>query len=88
MTAAAASMEASAGNIANLATRGFRRESVTQSTGVHGGVSASPTLTDRMGSEPAEDIVGLLQSKNAFLMNLAVFKTANAMTGSLLDITQ
>jgi hypothetical protein len=31
------------------------------------------------------DIVGLLQSKNAFLANLAVFRTSDRMLGSLFD---
>jgi hypothetical protein len=30
-------------------------------------------------------MVGLLQAKNSFLANLAVFKTGDRMTGSLLD---
>jgi hypothetical protein len=32
-------------------------------------------------------MVGLLQARNAFLANLAVFRSSSAMTGALLDIT-
>jgi flagellar hook protein FlgE len=35
----------------------------------------------------ATDLVGLLTSKNAFLANLAVFRTSDRMLGSLLDAT-
>ena len=31
-------------------------------------------------------MVGLLQAKNAFLANLAVFRTSDRMMGSLLDM--
>jgi flagellar hook protein FlgE len=33
------------------------------------------------------DLVGLLQAKNGFLANLAVFRTSHQMMGSLLDVT-
>jgi len=33
------------------------------------------------------DVVAQLQAKNAFLANLAVFKTSNKMAGALFDTT-
>ena len=37
------------------------------------------------GSALEADIVAQLQAKNAFLANLAVFKTSNQLAGALLD---
>jgi len=39
----------------------------------------------RGGSRRTVDVVGLLKAKNAFLANLAVFRTADRMTGALLN---
>jgi flagellar hook protein FlgE len=87
MNAANVSMDSAAHNIANLGTRDFRRQTAVQETSADGGVSSSVTRASQAGNAPEQDLVGLLQSKNAFLMNLSVFKTADAMMGSLLDTT-
>ena len=86
MNAANVSMDSAAHNIANLGTRDFRRQSAVQETSADGGVSSSVTRASQAGNAE-QDMVGMLQSKNAFLMNLSVFKTADAMMGSLLDTT-
>jgi flagellar hook-associated protein FlgK len=88
MTAASVSTESAAHNIANLGTRDFRRQSADAATALDDGVSTTLTRASRPGNSPDEDMLGLLQSKNAFLMNLAVFKTADAMMGTLLDVTE
>ena len=88
MNAANLSLQATAHNIANLNTNGFRRQSVDASTAVNGGVDTTLQQATEPGAAPETDMVGLLQAKNAFLANLAVFKTANSMSGSLLDITE
>lgn len=66
------SLQRHAHNLANLGTEGFRR-----STG-----SGQATAA---GAAIETDVVGQLQAKNAFLANLAVFRTSDAMAGSLLD---
>lgn len=86
MNAAQTSLQANAHNIANSATAGFRRQQVEQSSVPSGGVSTTLTRADETEDEMATDLVGLLQSKNAFLANLAVFRTSDRMAGSLLDL--
>ncbi len=85
MQAAQIQLNASAHNIANLDTPGFRREEVVQSPQPGGGVSASLERSDVEGPSLEADVIAQLQAKNAFLANLAVFKTGNALAGVLLD---
>ena len=87
MNAAQLGLQASAHNIANLNTGGFRREQVVQAEAPDGaGVEASMTRADTTGSAMETDLVGLLQGKNSFLANLAVFRASDRMHGALLDI--
>jgi|SRR5689334_18086440 len=87
MNAAQLSLQASAHNIANLSTEGFRREEVVQTEAANGaGVEASLTRSRSIGSSMETDVIGLLQGKNAFLANLAVFRASDRMHGALLDI--
>lgn len=87
MKAAQTALGASAHNIANLSTAGFRREHVTQSTAAAGGVTTSLQQASQAGHELEADVVDQLLAKNQFLANLAVFKTGDQMMGSLLDAT-
>ena len=84
MNAANASLESAAQRIARMSMR-TAGDAATPMAG-----DVSPSLAPAASSDdrPEHDLVGLLQSKNAFLMNLSVFKTADAMTGALLDITE
>lgn len=86
MAVAHSSLGASAHNIANLSTTGFRREVVSQESAPGGGVESKVNLTAAPGSTMEEDMVGLLCAKNSFLANLAVFKTADSMAGALFNI--
>jgi len=86
MNAARSSLNASAQNIANLNTSGFRRQEVVQSAQSGGGVSTALTTANVEGSSLATDIVSQLKAKNSFLANLAVFKTGEKMAGALLDL--
>jgi len=87
MNAAQLKLQASAHNIANLSTDGFRREQVVQVAAPNGaGVEASLARSSAVGSSMETDLVGLLQGKNAFLANLAVFRASERMHGALLDI--
>lgn len=85
MNAAQTSLNASAHNIANVNTPGFRRQTVTQTELSGGAVSTTLANASLEGSSLETDMVAQLQAKNAFLANLAVFKTSNAMAGALLD---
>lgn len=87
MNAAQVLMDASANNIANLDTSGYRRREVVQNAQAGGGVSTSVTKSNVEGPSLVADVVSQLQAKNAFLANLAVFKTSNKMAGALLDKT-
>ena len=85
LNAATAKLGASAHNIANLGTAGFQRNLALQTTQPGGGVATRVTQASVPGSAIEDDMVGLLEAKHSFLANLAVFKTADAMAGELLD---
>ena len=85
MQAAQAQLQVSANNIANLNTEGYHRQELQQSAQAQGGVSTSVRRAAEAGSDLEADVVAQLQAKNAFLANLAVFKTSNKMQGALLD---
>jgi len=85
MNAAQATLNASAHNLANLSTAPFHRQQVVQATGPQGGVTASFMPADTEGASIETDMVGMLQAKNDFLANLAVFRRSDQMMGSLLD---
>lgn len=86
MNAARSSLNASAHNIANQNTSGFRRQEVVQSAQSGGGVSTALATASVEGSSLETDMVGQLQAKNSFLANLSVFKTSDKMAGALLDL--
>lgn len=85
MNAAQTQLQSAANNIANLGTEGFHRQQVVQNERPQGGVTTSVTRAAAAGPDLTADVVAQLQAKNAFLANLAVFKTGNKMAGALLD---
>ena len=85
MNAAQTQLQASANNVANLVTPGYRRQEVVQTPQSGGGVQAQTVRAEAAGSSLEADVVAQLQAKNSFLANLAVFKTTNQMAGALLD---
>ncbi len=85
MSAAQLRLQASAHNIANLSTDGFRRQQVQLSSNPLGGVRTSVAQVQRLGSSLEADVVAQLQAKNDFMASLAVFRASDRMTGSLLD---
>jgi flagellar basal body rod protein FlgG len=87
MNAAQTQLNVSAHNVANLSTEGFKRQEAVQSEQTGGGVKTTVTRSPAQGSSLEADMVSQLQAKNAFLANLAVFKTSNQMAGALLDKT-
>lgn len=86
MNAAQVRLQVSAHNIANLETQGFNRQEVAQSTQMAGGTYATVSAGSS-GAALETDMVQQLQAKNSFLANLSVFKTNNAVLGTLLDIS-
>lgn len=85
MAAAQSALGAHAHNIANLGTSDFTRSGTVQTALPQGGVMSRPARLATPGHALEADLVGQLQAKNAFLANLAVFRTGDAMTGALLD---
>lgn len=85
MNAAQTQLQASANNMANLATPNYRRDEVVQTPNAGGGVQSQTVKAEAEGSSLEADVVAQLQAKNSFLANLAVFRTSNQLTGVLLD---
>jgi flagellar hook protein FlgE len=85
MQAASMALGSSAHNIANGGTDGFRRQTVTYNPMRGGGVTTQLDRAAVPGSALERDVVDQLSAKNAFLANLAVFRTASAMQGTLID---
>jgi flagellar basal body rod protein FlgG len=85
MHAAQAQLAASAHNIANLATPGFKRQTVQVASVPEGGVKTAVSSAPTAGAALEEDVVQQLQAKNSFMANLAVFKTRDRTMGALLD---
>jgi len=87
MNAAQSTLQVSAHNIANWATDGFRRQRAVLTSVPNGGVDTRIEQSPVVGNFPEADVVEMLQAKNSFLANLAVFRTGDRMMGSLLDVT-
>ncbi len=85
MNAAQTRLDSAAHNVANTETAPFRRQEVIQTEQKDGGVSTALNKSTTEGAALETDMVAQLQAKNAFLVNLEVFKTSNKMTGALLD---
>jgi len=85
MNAAQSRMQASAQSIARLGTQGLEPQAATQAAaGAVGSSAWTPSTAPASSLET--DLVGLLQAKNAFLANLAVFRTSDQVAGTLLDL--
>lgn len=85
MQAAQTQMNVAAHNVANVNTEGFRRQQVLLTPQAQGGVTSTVANAEVPGSSLEADLVSQLQAKNAFLANLAVFKTQDNMAGTLLN---
>jgi flagellar hook-associated protein FlgK len=86
MNAAQSRLQVSAHNIANLSTNGFTRQDIVQSDANGAGTLATIVNVQASGNNLEMDMVQQLQAKNAFLSNLSVFRTSEAMLGNLLDV--
>jgi flagellar hook protein FlgE len=73
-------------NVANWGTDGFRREQVSTTTQVGGGVTTSFQSAAAPGDSLAEDMVAQRVALYEFKSNMQVFKTQQDMLGTLLDL--
>ena len=85
LQAAQARLNASASNVANLQTPGYKPVTVQAQAQQQGGVvvNFSRAATDGVAME--EEAVAQIQAKTDFMANLQVLKTADQVMGSLLD---
>jgi flagellar hook-associated protein FlgK len=87
LQAAQTQLATSAGNIANAQTPGYTRRAALLQAQPGGGVQARVVpAANAPGAALETDMVAQLQGKNAFLANLAVFKTQSKLAGSLLSL--
>lgn len=78
-------LDASAHNVANQQTPGFRRQQVQQqSLPDNGGVQAQ-TARAAPGMQLEQEAVEQISASYAYLANLQVLRTNDRMAGSLLD---
>ncbi|MEO8152989.1 MAG: flagellar basal body rod protein [Rhizobacter sp.] len=85
MNVAMLTMGVSAHNIANAVTPAFRRQLVAQQEQSGGGVSASVTQADEVGSDLAADAVQQITALYVFKANLRTVQVQNEMLGTLID---
>lgn len=83
--AATRRLDASAHNIANAATPGFRREQVLQQALPEGGVEAEVSQSAEPGEDLAADLVDSRSATYAFLANVRSIQAGDEMLGALLD---
>ncbi|WP_395788388.1 flagellar basal body rod C-terminal domain-containing protein [Aquimonas sp.] len=88
MAAAQARLTASASNIANRESTGFRRFEVESREQMGGGVSAELRRASEVqqGDGLTTDLVNSLEAKQSFAANLKMLKTQDSLLGNLLDI--
>ncbi len=77
-------MDTSANNVANVSTEGFRASRVTGVTQEGGGVRAEVQATNA-GTNLVDETVTQVTAAASYKANAAVLKTADEMTGALLD---
>lgn len=85
LNAAQTRLNASANNIANLNTEGFRRDEVSATAAAGGGVEVSVAKSDSVGTDLVQDVVEQKLAVLEFKANAQVLRTANQMVGTLLN---
>jgi flagellar hook protein FlgE len=86
MNAASTTLAASAHNVANALTPGFRRTLAAPAALPGGGVSVTLLQAAEPGDALAEDIVQQKIAGYAFKANVLTLQTQDRMLGSLLDL--
>ena len=86
LTVATTRMDVAASNIANADTPRYRRKEVVATALPEGGVQAKVQASPQQGgADLSRDIVTQLSGSYSYKANLQVLKTADDMTGTLLD---
>lgn len=86
LAAAQRRLDASASNVANLNTPGYRARQVAQQAAPEGGVDTSVQRATTEGVSLEKEAVEQLAAKQAFLANVQTLRTGDAVLGALLDI--
>lgn len=86
LAAAQKRLDASANNVANLSTPGYRAQRVVQQAAPEGGVQASVERAAAEGVALEREAVDQLAAKQAFLASVQTLRTGDAVMGALLDI--
>ena len=87
MSAAQNSMELSASQVAAAASvSNSPRQRVPEAERAEGEASVKQANAAEAGPSMETDLVGMLQEKNSFLANLAVFRNSERMTGGLISL--
>lgn len=79
-------LDASAHNVANQPTPGFRRQQVQQQERAQGGVQSQTTRAVQAGVAPVQEAVEQISASYTYLANLKVLRTDDRMQGQLLDV--
>lgn len=85
LQAAQQRLHASAHNVANQQTPGFRREQVAQQAVPQGGVHTQVQRSPQEGVALEAEAVEQISASYAYLANLQVLRTNDRMQGALLD---
>lgn len=85
INAAQTRLNASANNIANMNTAGFRRDEVSATAAAGGGVEVTVAKSETVGTNLVQDVVEQKLAVLEFKANVQVLKTADQMLGTLLD---
>ena len=86
LQAAQLRLDASANNIANMNTPGYRARQVAQQAAAEGGVDASVQRANTAGVSLEKEVVEQLAAKQAFLASVQTLRTGDAVLGALLDV--
>lgn len=87
MQAAQTRLTASASNVANMNTPGFRRVEVSQTAAQDGaGVTTRVQRSTQEGVAPEQEAVEQIAATYAFKASLQVVRAQDQMMGSLLDV--
>lgn len=86
LQAAQMRLDASASNVANMNTPGYRSRQVAQQAAAEGGVDASVQRANAAGVSLEKEVVEQLAAKQAFLASVQTLRTGDAVLGALLNV--
>jgi hypothetical protein len=86
MNAAVVTQSAAGANLANSLTLGYRRLGVAQNTVPEGGVTAKLVRGRVPGGDPILDVVAEIGAVYSLRANIVSLKTADRMTGTVLNL--